>query len=77
METKDLKVFLDRVRRWPKDAQDELVRAITEIESRYTNVYHLDKDERAALSRSADDVRNNRFATTEEFEAVYSRFHRT
>jgi hypothetical protein len=77
METKDLKGFLDRVRRWPKDAQDELVRSMTEIESRYSNVYHLDDNERAALARSADDVRNNRFATTEEIEAVYGRFHRT
>jgi hypothetical protein len=76
MEKTELKGILDRVRRWPKDAQDELIRSMTEIESRYGNVYHLDSEERAALSRSADDVRNNQFTTAKEIEAVYSRFHR-
>ena len=77
MEKIELKGILDRVRRWPKDAQDELIRSMTEIESRYSNVYHLNDDEREALSRSADDVRSNRFATAKEIEDVYGRFHRT
>jgi hypothetical protein len=76
METKDLKGFLDRARRWPRDAQHELIRSMTEIEARYTNIYHLDDQERAALKRSADDIQNNRIATNDDVEAVFERFHR-
>lgn len=76
MKTKDLKKIFDRVPSWPKDAQEELVRSIAEIETRYTKVYHLDDDERAALKRSADDVRHGRFANDAEVDAVFDRYHR-
>lgn len=77
MKTKELKGILDRVGSWPKDAQEELIRSVTEIESRYKKVYHLDDDERAALKRSEDDVRHGRFATSDEVEFVFGKFHRT
>ena len=76
MQTKDLKTFLSRIPTWPKDAQDELIRSMAEIETRYGNVYHLDAEERAALKRSAQDVRNKRFASTEETNSVFDKFHR-
>ena len=44
-----------------------------EIEFRYTELYHLDDDERAALERSAHDIRMNRFATDDEVEATFTR----
>jgi hypothetical protein len=76
MQIKELKKFLSRIPAWPKDAQDELVRSMAEIETRYRNVYHLDDDERAALKQSAQDVRNKRFASNEEVGALFDRFHR-
>ena len=76
MQTNDLKKLLLRIPTWPKDAQDELMRSMAEIETRYSNVYHLDNQERAALKKSAHDVRNKRFASDEETEAVFGRFHR-
>ena len=57
MKTSDLKKYLQRIPAWPKEAQDELVRSMVEIEHRYSERYHVDDDERAALERSADDVR--------------------
>ena len=75
MQTKVLKKFLDRVPTWPKEAQDELLRSMTEIETRYSGVYRLDDEERAALKRSADDVRHKRFARSEEVKAVFDRYH--
>jgi hypothetical protein len=77
MQTKDLKKFLARIPKWPKDAQDELVRSMAEIETRYSRVYKLDDEERAALKRSADDVKKGRFATAEDTNAVFGRFHRS
>jgi hypothetical protein len=76
METKDLKKILARVPKWPREAQDELVRSMTEIETRYSRVYHVSDDERAALQRSAEDLRNNRLAVDSDVEAMFSRFHR-
>ena len=58
MKTSDLQKYLQRIPAWPKEAQDELVRSIAEIEHRYSELYHVDDQERAALERSAEDVRN-------------------
>lgn len=76
MQTKTFKKYLERIPTWPKDAQEELLRSITEIEARYSKVYQLDADERAALKRSADDIRHGRFATNSEVEATFDRHHR-
>jgi hypothetical protein len=76
MKAGTLKEILDRVSSWPKDAQDKLVRSVAEIETRYRELYHVNSDERAALERSADDVRKGRFASHHEIEDVFSRFHR-
>ena len=76
MKTSELKKYLERIPTWPKQAQDELVRSMAEIEYRYTELYNVDDDERAALERSADDVRNNRFATDDDVEATFTRHHR-
>ena len=71
-----VKELLSRVENWPKDAQDELARSMTEIQSRYGNIYRVDQDEREALTRSGDDVRNSRFASDADVEDIFSRFHR-
>jgi hypothetical protein len=76
MKTSDLQKYLQRIPAWPKEAQDELVRSLVEIEHRYSERYHVDDDELAALERSADDVRNGRFATDDDLEAAFTRYHR-
>ena len=76
MKANDLQKYLQRVPAWPKEAQDELVRSMVEIEHRYSERYQLDDDERAALERSAEDVRQNRFATDHDVEAAFTRYHR-
>jgi hypothetical protein len=77
MKAKTLRQFLDRVPRWPKEAQDELLRSMAEIDTRYSNTYQVNDEERAALERSAEDIRKNRFATADDVDAVFGRFHRT
>ena len=76
MTTKTLKQLLDRIPQWPKAAQDELLRSITEIETRYSNLYHVTDEDRAALGRSAQDIRKSRFASDDEVEAAFGRYHR-
>lgn len=77
MQTKHLKEFLARIPTWPKDAQDDLVRSMSEIETRYADVYHLNDEERAALKRSGDDIRAGRFATEDKVDSVFDRYHHT
>jgi len=76
METNELKKAFERVATWPKEAQDVLVRSLAEIETRYTGVYHVNDEERAALNKSAQDVQSGRLATDQEVDAVFGRFHR-
>lgn len=61
---------------WPKDAQEELIRSMAEIEARYTAIYHLDDEERAALKRSEQDIQNGRLATEQEVTSVFERHRR-
>ena len=49
---------------------------MAEIEHRYSELYHVDDQERAALERSADDVRMNRFATDDDVGATFTRYRR-
>jgi len=72
--TDKLKELLIRAEAWPEDAQDELVRSAFDIERKYLGTYQLSDDDRAALARSLEDVRAERFATEEEVEKVFSRF---
>lgn len=76
MQISDLQKLLKRVPTWPKDAQEELVRSIAEIETRYTKVYSLNAEERAALKRSGDDVKRRRFASDDAVDEVFDRYHR-
>ena len=76
MKQSEFKKYLERIPSWPKQAQDELVRSMAEIEYRFTELYHVDDDERAALERSANDIRNNRFAPDEDVEETFTRHHR-
>ena len=76
MNAKNLRKFLDRIPTWPKEAQDELLRSMTEIETRYSKIYQVTDEERAALERSAADVRKERFAAARDVDVVFDRFHR-
>lgn len=72
--SKKLKELLARVETWPEQAQEELMRSAFEIEMRYVRDYELTDEDRAALERSSDDVRNGRFASDEEVSNLFARF---
>jgi hypothetical protein len=74
--TKALEPLMKRAASWPEEAQAELVQSMIEIEKKHLGVYHLDADERAALERSAEDIRKGKFATDEEVAAVFDRYRR-
>ena len=52
------------------------MRSMMEIETRYRKIYHVSDDERAALERGAEDVRDGRFASDKQVAEVFGRYRR-
>jgi len=52
------------------------MRSVTEIETRYRKIYYVSDDERAAFERSAEDVRDGRFAGDNQVAEVFGRHRR-
>ena len=68
--------LIKEVSELPEDAQEELVQSLVEMRAEHLGVYNVDDDERAALSRSAEDVRFGRFASDDEIERIFARYRR-
>jgi len=73
--TKDqVKAVLARVLTWPAEAQKEAIASLQTIEEEFVGSFELSQDDREALERSAEDVRNGRFATDENVRKVFGRY---
>ncbi len=68
------KMILDRIADWPKEAQEELVQAIVEIEAKHFGVYHLSDEERAAVREGLAQAERGEFASDEDVAAVFNRY---
>jgi len=77
MTTKKLKELLDRVERWPPEAQEEAFVSLATIEEDLAGAPELPPEDRAALERSAEDVRKGRFASEEQVREVFTRHRRS
>jgi hypothetical protein len=71
---KRLETLLDRVAAWPEQAQIELAEQIMEIEARHVGAHRLSDDERACARRGLEEMRQGKFATDEQVEAVFARY---
>lgn len=76
MVTKALRTILDRVETWPEAVQDEAAATLRAIEDEFLTPHELTDEDRAALERSAEDVRQGRFAADEAVRDVFDRFRR-
>ncbi len=75
--TKDqVKAMLDRVLTWPAEAQEEAVASLATIEEQFSALQTLSTDDREALSRSAEDVRQGKYATDDQVKATFDRYRR-
>jgi hypothetical protein len=76
--TKDqVKAVLDRVLTWPPEAQEEAVASLVTIEEEFMGSHELSSDDRETLLRSAEDVRQGRFATDDQVKTTFDRYKRT
>jgi predicted transcriptional regulator len=71
---KRLETLIERVAALPEEAQDELLDHIAIIEAKHSGVYELSDDERTAVRRGLEEMRQGKFASDEEVEAVFSRY---
>ena len=70
---KVLENLIDRVASLPKEAQEEIVRSVVEIEQRHTGVYRLDEEERRDLLEALAEVERGEIAGDEEAAALFKR----
>ena len=71
--TKGLKSLLERAARWPREVQEVAAETLRMIEKSHDRTYRLTPDDRAALRRSAEDVRKGRFASDKEVKEFFKR----
>jgi hypothetical protein len=72
----ELKRVIDRVETWPQEVQEEAVEILLAIERGHSARYRLSEDDRAALARSAQDVREGRFVPDEQVTEFFERNRR-
>ncbi len=70
---KVLENLIERVAILPKEAQEEVVRTVLEIERRHTGVYELDEEERADLLQALEEVKRADVADDDEAAALFKR----
>ena len=71
---KMVETLLERIADWPEEAQAELIQSIVDIETKHLGVHKLDPDERAAIERGLEEMRQGKFASDEQVAAVFNRY---
>ena len=66
--------ILDRIDAWPEKAQAELLQSVLEIEEKHVGVYRLSDEERAAVRRGLEEMRQGKFASEERIAAIFRRY---
>ena len=72
-----LKELIERVETWPEETQEEVIEILLSIEQARLTDYELTDEDRAALARSAEDVRAGRFAPDEQVSELFERNRRS
>jgi hypothetical protein len=70
---KVLENLIERVAALPKEAQEEVVRTVVEIERRHAGAYQLDDEERADILEALEEMRRGEVASDDEAAAVFRR----
>ena len=74
MTKQGLEILLERVATWPEEAQDELIQSMANIEKKHLGVYRLNDEERSAVRRGLQEMRENKLASEEAVAAVFARY---
>ena len=66
--------ILDRIADWPKEAQEELMQSIVDIEAKHLGVYRLSDDERAAVREGLAQAARGEFIPDDVVEAYFNKY---
>ncbi|MFG1350147.1 hypothetical protein [Xanthobacter autotrophicus] len=70
---KRLEILVQRLSKWPEDAQAEAVRQLERIEQERVVPADLSPEEHAAIDAALEDVEAGRLATDAEVKALFRR----
>lgn len=73
MTRQQIALVLERAETWPQEAQDELVRAIADIERRHAGIYRLDEEERADILEGLAEMERGEVADADQVKAVFDK----
>ena len=68
-----LKGLIERIETWPVEAQEEAAELLLALEREYAEPYTLSPEDRAAIDRSLEEMRQGRFATDEQVSKTFGR----
>jgi predicted transcriptional regulator len=74
MTKQGLEILLEQVAGWPPEAQEELVQSMATIEKKHLGIYRLNDEERAAVRRGLQEMREGKIASDDEVAAVFDRY---
>ena len=66
--------ILDRIADWPKEAQEELMQSIIDIEAKHLGVYRLSDDERAAVREGLAQAERGEFVADDVVESYFNKY---
>ena len=66
--------ILERIETWPDEARAELLQSIVEIEAKHVGHYRLSDDERAAIRRGLEEMRQGKFASEKRIAEIFNRY---
>jgi hypothetical protein len=74
MTRQSLEILLERISTWSEEAQEELVRSVATIEDKHFGPYRLSDEERDAVRRGLQEMREHRLADDDAVAAVFRRY---
>jgi hypothetical protein len=74
MTKQGLEILLEHVATWPQEAQEELVQSMADIERKHLGVYRLNDEERTAVRRGLQEMREGKLASDDEVASVFARY---
>jgi hypothetical protein len=74
MTREALEILLERVSTWPEAAQEEFVKSVADIEGKHVGIYRLSDDERNAVRRGLNEMRERKLASDDAVAAVFDRY---
>jgi len=74
MDRKELDDVLDRVRSWPAERQEDVIKLLLFMEEQGTDVYHLSPEEHADIEEALAEADRGEVVPAEEVAAFFNRF---